>query len=410
MADADPGFDGTEDGWAKRREDVARATQRAIVELIRQGGKSQPATDMAPAVMRNTPDLYTDPARHDAEVRELFLKQPLVAGLTGDIPKPGDVMLFEGAGPSIIIARGKDGKVRGFLNMCTHRGAKLVRTCSHVSRLTCPFHAWSFDLEGKLVGWPGKDGFTGLEKADLGLVQVPVAEWNGIIFVRADPDGPPIDVNAHLGSFAPEMAQLELALAEPVKNGILQAKSNWKFALDTYGEGYHFATLHASTIGQTHYSNVGHFEPFDRHFRINFPDKSFAALVDLPEAEWPKIEYGGVHYMFPNTVFFIGSIEPGKGFAQIFRLFPGTHAGEMICRFAVYAPRGVLSEQHRAECEFAYDATSTVVDTEDYVIAAEGYQNMLHAPKDFRTTFGRNEPALQHIQSNIARAIGLPLD
>ena len=116
-----------------------------------------------------------------------------------------------------------------------------------------------------------------------------------------------------------------------------------------------------------------------------------------------------MHYLFPNTVLFIGSIEPGKGFTQIFRMFPGATPGVMVTKFAVYAPTGIQSDQHRAECEFAFDATAQVVSTEDYVIAANGWTNMANAPAGLRVIYGANEPALSGVHKAIAEAIGMPL-
>jgi carnitine monooxygenase subunit len=400
MAEADPGL-----GWAERRRRVARELQRRSVAHAAAG-----TTDMAAAPFANLASVYTSPERLAAEKTHLFGGDlPLLAGLSGDIAKPGDSMLFEETGTPIIILRGKDGVVRAFLNMCTHRGAKLVTECSNATRLTCPFHAWTFDLEGKLVGFPGARGFTGYDKADLGLIPVPCHEWHGLIFVQPRVGATPVDIAAFLGDFAPELAQLELTRAEPVKSGEMRAASNWKFALDTYGEGYHFATLHASTIGQTHFNDMCVYDQFGPHHRVGFPDKTNIPLAALPESEWPENDYGGVHYLFPNTVLFIGSIEPGKGFTQIFRIFPGTTPGEMVTKFAVYAPKGVMSDQHRAECEYAFDATAQVVSTEDYVIAANGWKNMAAAPADLRVIFGANEPALSGVHKAIAAAIGEPL-
>jgi carnitine monooxygenase subunit len=408
MADRDAG-----NPWASRRSAVARDILRRLVAHAAAGG----TTDFASAPMLQHPSVYTDATRFQAEMEKLFLSQPLVAGLSQDIPNPGDMMLFEAlgeAGPSIIIARGKDGQVNAFLNMCTHRGAKLVRSegdggvCARRTLMVCPFHAWSFDLTGKLIGQPGAAGFEGIAKSDRNLVRVPVAEWHGIIFVKALPGDTPIDVAGHLGSFAEELAMLELGDSVPVKKSVLTANSNWKFALDTYGEGYHFSTLHASTIGQTHYNDVAVFEPFGRHHRINFPDFGVKALAEKPESEWPQSEYGGVHFLFPNTVFFIGSVQPGQVFTQVFRLFPDG-VGKTKCQFAVYAPRGVLSDEYRATVEYAHDATAQVVSTEDYVVASEGYHNMRHAPAGFRVAYGKNEISLQALHRNIAEAIGLPL-
>ncbi len=405
MADAH-----SSDFWAARRAKIAREIQRRSVAHVAAGG----TTDYAAAPFLNRPAVYTDTARLAAEKRELFGKLPLVAGLSGDIPSPGDTLLFEEAGPSILVTRDKGGVANAFLNMCTHRGAKLVRDCTRQPLIVCPFHAWSFDHAGKLVGLPGKAGFEGagfegIEKDSRGLIRVPCTEWNGLIFVKAHAGTEAIDVEAYLGDFAPELAQLELARAVPVKNGVLTADSNWKFALDTYGEGYHFSTLHASTIGQTHYNDIAVYDRFGPHHRISFPDRGVAALVDRPESEWPEVDYGGVHFLFPNTILFIGSIEPGKGYTQIFRLFPGDSPGKMRTLFNVYAPQGIKSEQHRAEVEFAYDATAQVVTTEDYRIASEGWANLRHAPDDFRIVYGRNEIALQNLHHAIADAIGMPL-
>jgi carnitine monooxygenase subunit len=284
-----------------------------------------------------------------------------------------------------------------------------VESCKMQSLIVCPFHAWSFDATGKLVGLPGKVGFEGIDRSTRNLVPVPCTEWNGMIFVKAYPGNEPIDIEAYLQDFAPELAQLELARAEPVKNGVLTANSNWKFALDTYGESYHFSTLHASTIGQTHFNDIAVYDRFGPHHRVSFPHKAAAGWVNMPEQDWPVMDYGGVHYLFPNTILFIGSIEPGRGYTQIFRLFPGESVGTMRTLFNVYAPNGIKSDQHRAEVEFAYDATAQVVTTEDYHIASNGWANLVHAPDDFQVVYGRNEIALQNTHHALAEAIGLPL-
>jgi hypothetical protein len=82
----------------------------------------------------------------------------------------------------------------------------------------------------------------------------------------------------------------------------------------------------------------------------------------------------------------------------------------MLTKFAVYAPSGVQSDQHRAECKFAFDATAQVVSTEDYAIAAQGWKNMAAAPQGHRVIYGANEPALTGVHRAIAEAIGMPLD
>lgn len=393
--------------WAETRKANARAIDRRLVDLI-----SAKKTDMAEAPLPLHKSVYTDQHRFDAEREKLFLSEPLVAGLSGDLPDAGDILLFDAAGPSIIVMRGKDGEVRAFLNMCTHRGAQLIEEkepwSGKAKRLTCPFHAWTFDNKGALIAQPGKEGFAGCDIGARDLIEVPCTEHLGLIFVRADPDGDPIDAEAHLGDFAPILAQLELPRAVPVKKGVLTADSNWKFALDTYGEGYHFKTLHASTIGQTHYSNICAFEPVGRHHRVSFPDLSLGENVGKDAADWPDRDYGGVHFLFPNTIIFFGSLTPGVFFTQLFRLFPDG-VGKTRCQFAVYAPFGIIDEQYRSTCEMAYDATAKVVQTEDYRVASAGYANLLEAPAGYEVVLGANEIALQAVHRHIAETIGMPL-
>ncbi len=399
MADGDPGL-----SLKDRRMQEAAAMQKAMVARAATG-----STDRAEAALALDRAVYTDEVRFLAEKRMLFHGMPILAGLSQDIPSPGDVMLFEAAGPSIIVGRGKDGAVRAFRNICTHRAAKLLvgeeAVCQRRARLTCPFHAWTFDLEGRLIAQPGKEGYAGHAEGGRNLIPVSAQEWCGLVFVQVEGT---MDLDGHLGDFAPVLEMLELQAAEPVKRGQIDTSSNWKYALDTYGEGYHFASLHPNNIGITHLSDVALFNSFGRHHRIAFPEKSMAKLADILPEQWPVSDYGGVHFLFPNSVIFVGSVEPGKTFVQIFRLFPSA-VGQMRCQFAVYAPGGVRDEAHRQETAMGYDMTEQVVRTEDYTQAAQSFANLLEAPEGFRVILGSNEIALQRLHRNIADAIGMPL-
>lgn len=392
--------------WSEVRAKNARLSTRLQVEMLKA------ETHMAKGPLPLHKSVYIDEGRFQAERNAIFLDQPLVACLSNDIAEPGNAILFDAAGPSIIVSRDKDGSARAFLNMCTHRGAKLIEDSEPWSgsskRLTCPFHAWTFNSAGKLVGQPSKESFEGCDIGKRDLIEVPCTEHIGLVFVRANPDGTPIDADEFLGDYADVLAQLELWRAEPVKKGILTADSNWKFALDTYGESYHFSTLHKSTIGKTNYNDKNVFEPFGRHHRVSFPKLALGELLDKDESEWPDFEYGGVHYLFPNTIIFFGSVAPGMYFTQVFRLFPDG-VGKTRCHFALYAPFGITSEEHKNSCIAAFDATETVVQTEDYRVASHGYSNLMTAPEDYHVVIGANEPALHAVHKHIADVIKKPL-
>ena len=393
--------------WSAVRAKNARISLRKQVEVVRNG------TDMADAPLVLHKSIYTSQKRHEAEQEHIFRNQPLIAGLSGDLPNNGDRLIFDAAGPSIIVSRGKDGIVRAFLNMCTHRGAKLIEETEPWTgsgkKVSCPFHAWTFDTSGNLIGQPGKEGFKDCEIGARNLIEVPCQEYLGMIFVRANPDGEPIDAKAHLGSFGEQLEQLELGRAEAVKKGILHADSNWKFSLDTYGESYHFSTLHKTNIAKVNYNDKSVFEAYDQHHRVEYPKFSVGELLDKDESEWPETIYGGVHFLFPNTVIYFGAVTPGVFFTQVFRLF-ADGVGKTRCHFAVYAPFGVESEAHRKDCELTYDMTARIVQDEDYRVASNGYANLLTAPKDFHVVIGANEIALHDVHRHFAEVIGMPLD
>lgn len=391
----------------KRRHATAQSTRRRLVAHLAAGG----TTDMAASVLENDRSVYTDPSRAERERALIFRNTWLLAGLSGDVPEPGDCLLFDQVGPSVLIVRGRDLRLRGFINMCRHRASMLVTRgkdgrCARRDRLSCPFHGWTYDLDGKLIGVPGSDGFERIEPGTRDLLPATVAEWHGLIFVRTGEQGEPHDAGAHLGRFAPEIEQLELGALVPIRSSRVAAETDWKLALDTYCEGYHFGVLHRSSIGLSHHSNVAVFDDFFPHWRIAFAERTLDELVGRPQSQWPDAVFGGVYFIFPSTVIVYGTLRSGDACVRVFRLFPGDRSGRTTCCITVYAPPAVAHDTERVAHEFAYDDAESEITQEDYKIAEEAYRNLLHAPQGFRLVYGRNEPALQAFHRAVAVHLG----
>lgn len=389
----------------ERRRQTQLSRARRMREHIRNG-----TSDLAEAPMRNDVSVYLDPARHAAERQKLFRETPLVACLSRDLPDPGSYRTFDETGVPIVVVRGRDGQVRAFLNVCTHRGARLVREPEGKARLmTCWFHGWSFDTEGKVAAVPEAERF-GDSLCDRDhLVEVPCGERVGLVFVQATP-GSTMDLDAHLGDFAAVLEELDLGRAERVKTGTLPVAANWKYALDTYGEGYHFAALHKQTLAPYFRNDITLYDRYGPHHVVSFASRDMERYLTLPEEEWGVgEEAGGIHYLFPNTVIFAGSVRPGSSYYTTFRHFPGEQPGETITYKTIYAPAGVNSPEYRKEVEDAYDATAHVVATEDYVTAAEGWRNLAALPPGSTVVYGRQEIALQFQHRALAEAAGMPL-
>ncbi len=381
-----------------------RAMQRRLVDHVREPRSS----DLSNATARTPASFYTDPIRFAAERDRVFREQPLLAGFSGDLPEAGDRMLFDAAGPPILIVRDEEGVVRAFLNLCPHRGARVADTCERSRRIQCPFHGWTFGLDGRIAGMPQAAAFEGVDRGAIGLVPLPVSEWRGMIFVRAQP-GAPIDVPSFLGPMAPLLEALELDRLEPIRADQFEEETNWKIALDTFCETYHVPALHRESLNQNLISYVAIFDHYGQHHRYSGPGEDFLELVDRPESEWPEDGYQAVHYLFPNTTFaYTHAFDGRTPVVSMFRLFPGDEVGRSLTLGTTYrrsdAPDpsdDLISEMH--------DIVLGIVQNEDYRVARESWRSLLHAPTDFALTTGRTEPILRHYHRDLAQASGLPI-
>ena len=190
---------------------------------------------------------YFDPGFAQLEMDHLWIKTWLLAGLATELPNAGSYFLFEQLDRSVIVSRDKQGEIRAFHNICRHRGsALLLEPRGKAMRFVCPYHAWGYALDGKLVSVPDQHDFACLDKAERGLLPVRCEVWRGMIFINFDADAGP------LAEFmAPTDAQTEGYPLERlvVKDRILvEMDCNWKAAYHNFLEIYHVATVHAKSI------------------------------------------------------------------------------------------------------------------------------------------------------------------
>jgi phenylpropionate dioxygenase-like ring-hydroxylating dioxygenase large terminal subunit len=375
---------------AMRRDLCRRAVEHA------RGG----TTDLAPDMMHNDVAAYVDPERYAREHKRLFREMPQVVCLSSDLPEPGSYQLFDDTGTPIVVIRGKDGLVRAFLNICPHRGARLVRgDMPKATRVTCRFHGWTFDAEGRAIGVPQEAHFCGRIDAQKHLVSCPAEERHGVVFVQATP-GSRMDLDAHLGTFGQELEMLDLTEARAVKSGDLSVSCNWKYALDTYFENYHFATLHRNTLAGFFVNNLSLYDSWGLHHRLVFPPKETYDWIGKPESEWLIDTLGTPYFIFPNTIIFLGSLSPSASYVTTFRLFPQS-VGEMTTRMTTYAPRGVNSPEHRAEIEAGFQAMADLVAKEDYSVTGESWRNFASMPPGSKVAYGRQEIAVQNFHRKL---------
>lgn len=190
---------------------------------------------------------YYDSSFYELEMEHVWKKTWLIAGHASEAPEIGSYFLFERLGLSIIITRDKNDEIKAFHNICRHRGAPLVLdNTGQTKRFTCPYHSWSFNLEGKLVAVPEEFNFACLDRAERGLIPVRCETWRGFIFINLDNDaGSLMDflgpVPRLTADFPMEKLQVKRSLSVTVQ-------CNWKALYDNFLESYHVASMHSTSL------------------------------------------------------------------------------------------------------------------------------------------------------------------
>jgi choline monooxygenase len=193
------------------------------------------------------PELYHDPDLLELERRQLFARDWLCAGLAAEIARPGDYLTFSINDQPVLIMRGEEGELRAFSNVCLHRMNLLAAGRGSCARLVCPYHGWTYGLDGRLVGAPHMKRSPGFDPRMLGLPEIRSEVWDGWIFVTLNPQAP---------SPATLLAPLHEVVAPYATAGYLPVvtqdhvwDTNWKLLTENFMEGYHLPVAHRRTVG-----------------------------------------------------------------------------------------------------------------------------------------------------------------
>lgn len=362
-------------------------------------------TDSAPEAYRQPASVYTDPELLKLEKETIFRDEPQFVCFSNDLPDKGSYYTFDDLGVPVLLTRDNDGKVNAFLNACTHRAARLKEGCGKTASLSCPYHAWGFDLKGTLRAVYEERTFGNIEKSLYNLVRLPVEEKYGMIFVGMHQEVK-FSIDEILGDMAPVFEMWDLGNLRYVATHEWKIKTNWKLALDTFCEGYHFLALHKKTLGGISIGNTAAFDTFGpqgRSHRLAFPNESLLRLKDIPESEWGLDIFNDfqlVHFIYPNISLLVSPVS-----VEFFTLYPGDTPGEHRTIYRSYVRNGGDKGWDGNTPQEHFEFICKVVDEEDYWVSANVMKN-LNARMISYTTFGRNEPALQNMHKAFLRGVG----
>ncbi|HYN46385.1 MAG TPA: aromatic ring-hydroxylating dioxygenase subunit alpha [Allosphingosinicella sp.] len=188
--------------------------------------------------------VYHDPEYFRVEMARLIRPAWQIVCHAGDIAKAGEWRTLELLGESILVIRGDDGAARAFANVCRHRGSRLVDGSDGCARrLTCPYHAWTYASDGRLVAVPAKEDYPGLDPAGLGLIPVEMEDWHGFLFVRLEGGG--ASVAEMMAPYEAEIAPRRFGELEAIGRITMRPRDvNWKNVADNYSDGLHIKVAH----------------------------------------------------------------------------------------------------------------------------------------------------------------------
>lgn len=344
---------------------------------------------------------YYDPQRWQAEMDRVFRRLPLVLGFSCELREPNSYRALDVMGTPVLLVRGDDGVLRSFVNMCSHRGAQVMEEGSGTARrFTCPYHAWTYDTGGQLVGILDKANFGDVDMSCLGLTALPVAERAGIVFGGITP-GMDFDIDAYLCGYG-EMLE-HLGLADCTLVGRQSADGpNWKVAYDGYLDFYHLPVLHKNTFGPQ-YNNKTVNDAWGPHQRNTQPDERMLGLADQPDDEWPitKIN-GGIWTIFPHVS--IAGFDAGGRLYMVSQLFPGDTPDTSVTTqhfLATFEPDAEQLSLIDKQMEFLL----RVVRDEDYY-TGNRIQRAVKTGAKTEFLFGRNEGSCQRFHGWVDALVG----
>ena len=282
----------------------------------------------------------------DWEVEHVFDGSWVCVGRSAALPEPGDQTAVPAGSETILLVRGRDGVLRGFFDTCRHRGHQLLEAGERVCRTTvlCPYHAWVYDLDGRLRGAPG---FSGLDRDEFSLSAARVVEWHGWVFVNVSGDAPTL--GEHLGNLGEHVRDHEPERLVVGAEHRYVVEANWKIAHENYHECYHCSNIHPELCSVTppdsgrEYRPTGAWSGGSMDLRPNAQTMSLTGesgaspLRGLSEIQRRQVGYIG---LVPNMLI---SLHPD--YVMTHRMTP-LEAGrtEIECQW-LFAPEDVAREE-----------------------------------------------------------------
>lgn len=255
--------------------------------------------------------VYVSDAFLEQEIRHIFKKDWFCVGRSDGFANLGDYKELELAGQPVLVLRDSDGNLRAHANVCRHRMSKLVEGMGNTRTLVCPYHGWTYGLDGRLRGAPGMSRNSSFDRSKYRLPKVRCEEWLGWVLVTLNPDAPP--VSEHLAEVEEMVGDYEMEKYSQTFFEIFEWNTNWKVLAENFMESYHLPVCHAKTIG--HLSKVDEVECPEGRAAFNYhtlqKQREFTLSIAHPNNTRLKGERRFTTYLLAIYPSFLITLTPG---------------------------------------------------------------------------------------------------
>ena len=292
-----------------------------------------------------SPEIFAD------EQRKIFAKHWLLVGHQSQISKPGDYFVAKAAGESVIVVRDQRSTIRGFYNVCRHRGTRLKQdACGHASAIQCPYHAWTYGLDGRLMGAPHMDEVPDFDKADYALHAVNLALWEGFVFINLT--NSPQSLEEWLTPLLGRFSHWNLARLRSARRIEYDVRANWKLIFENYSECYHCPGVHPTLAKVSPYDSaendlvegpfLGGFMKINQGASLTMSGQACALPVSAIKGE----DHDRVFYysIFPNMLL---SMHPD--YVMVHQLWPQSPDRTLIFCDWLFHPEAFAREDFRPD-------------------------------------------------------------
>jgi len=337
---------------------------------------------------------YSDPEILRREQERIFRPAWQYAGHLGEVPEPGTFLATRAGHVPIVITRARDGELRALLNVCRHRGFPLAEGRGQRETLQCPYHAWTYDLDGSLRAAPRSEEEPDFPQRELGLVPAAVDTWGPFVFVNALPEPEPL-ADA-LGSMPAQVAELGLDVGGLVFHSRWETEldANWKIACENFLECYHCQVAHPQFSELVDVSPDAYALSTDGKLSSQRgPLREGGGTTLLAGGELPRSQF---HFLWPNLGVNIFPGRPNLSIGPIVPLAP-----ERTYRFLDYF-FGPDVDQAWIEELLAFDDQ---VGREDRLLVEGAHRGVASGALEHGYLLGRSEQLIAHFQQLTAAAL-----